>query len=248
MVRDDHLVRAAKNRTLAAAQTRSRAQPTPSTPSTSTGRSATRESAGTVGDVDGDDDDDDDDDDDGAVNPGERRLGDEGRRREGAGARSARPNVLIVELDSVSAAYADRHFPRTRALLARLQHQPPRAAPGSGASEAGAGGLGTVVVDFGLANSVGTASIVNAFALLSGCVGAWTGASGPFEQTPLRAEEVRVTPGEKLVQLGLSPLPPVSLLPVPLPIRQWCPAEAEGGEAARRRMAMKEEGEGIRGV
>jgi hypothetical protein len=36
---------------------------------------------------------------------------------------SLRPNILIVELDSVSTAYSDRHFPRTRELLNSLRIQ-----------------------------------------------------------------------------------------------------------------------------
>jgi hypothetical protein len=34
-----------------------------------------------------------------------------------SGASQKRPNILFLELDSVSQAYADRHFPRTRELL-----------------------------------------------------------------------------------------------------------------------------------
>lgn len=80
---------------------------------------------------------------------------------------AALPNILFIEIDSVSRAYADRHLPKTRALLAKHRIQK---APSQNASAHCPTGL--CAADFELSNVVGAASLVNMLAALSGCVGA----------------------------------------------------------------------------
>eukprot|EP01062_Namystynia_karyoxenos_P043753 TRINITY_DN32030_c0_g1_i1.p1 TRINITY_DN32030_c0_g1~~TRINITY_DN32030_c0_g1_i1.p1 ORF type:complete len:1250 (+),score=272.04 TRINITY_DN32030_c0_g1_i1:69-3752(+) len=63
------------------------------------------------------------------------------------------PSVLVIELDSVSVPYSERHFPRSRAVLARRDL---------------AAGRGQVA-SFERFNSVAAASVGNQMALMSGC-------------------------------------------------------------------------------
>lgn len=87
-------------------------------------------------------------------------------RAKASGAATARPNILFLELDSVSQAYADRHFPRTRELLdsMRLRRR--------GKDESYLCGKNNTLcsVEFPKFSVTGASSIPNQVAVLSGCV------------------------------------------------------------------------------
>ena len=77
------------------------------------------------------------------------------------------PNILFLELDSVSKAYADRHFPRTRELLHSLRLRPNSTDP-SGFS---CGGNETLcAAEFQSFSVVGANSMPNQIAAFGGCV------------------------------------------------------------------------------
>ena len=75
------------------------------------------------------------------------------------------PNVLILELDSVSRGHADRYLPKTMAFLRRLQRD--RGLQTRPSPEAAATHYAT---EFALHNPVGANSIPNQLAMLSGCI------------------------------------------------------------------------------
>jgi hypothetical protein len=93
------------------------------------------------------------------------RLVARAREARAAGRASARhPSVLILELDSVSRAHAQRHLPLTFAFVQSLTR--------ARANAAARGGATTVRgYDFELANVLGVASIANQLPLLAGCLG-----------------------------------------------------------------------------
>jgi hypothetical protein len=80
---------------------------------------------------------------------------------------SSRPNILIIELDSVSTAYSDRHFPRTRELLNSLRIRKNSANPrgfSCGKNET------LCAVEFETVSVVGPSSIPNQLAIFGSCV------------------------------------------------------------------------------
>ena len=72
------------------------------------------------------------------------------------------PSILFIEIDSASAAYADRHFPLTREFLKKHRIRKESAAPSC------AGGI--CAAEFPIFSVVGPNSIANQVAALSGCV------------------------------------------------------------------------------
>jgi Protein of unknown function (DUF229) len=84
-----------------------------------------------------------------------------------ASSSSIRPNILIMELDSVSTAYADRHFPRTRELLNSIRIQKNSTDPiGFSCSKQET----LCAVEFEAVSVVGPSSIPNQLAIFGGCV------------------------------------------------------------------------------
>ena len=72
-------------------------------------------------------------------------------------------NIMFIQVDSVSAAFAERHFARTRGVL--TQHHVKQTYGRVGCP----GGL--CGVNFKQFNAIGAASVVNQIAVLSGCMG-----------------------------------------------------------------------------
>lgn len=79
-----------------------------------------------------------------------------------SGANLARPNILFIEVDSVSLSYADRHFPKTRELLNRYRARQ---------TKAGIDCLDQFCsVEFPLFSVTGANSIPNQVSAFSGCI------------------------------------------------------------------------------
>jgi len=77
--------------------------------------------------------------------------------------KALKPNILLIEVDSVSTAYADRHFPLTRNFL--KAHKPRRSTKGEARCD------GEIcAVDFNLVGLLGANSIANEIPVLSGCM------------------------------------------------------------------------------
>ncbi|CAB9518473.1 multicellular organism reproduction [Seminavis robusta] len=77
-----------------------------------------------------------------------------------------RPNILFVEMDSVSTAYADRHMRRTRELLSTIRMTKNSTVPGGFAC---GGSEKICAVEFETVSVVGASSIPNQVAVMGGC-------------------------------------------------------------------------------
>ena len=84
----------------------------------------------------------------------------------------ARPNILWIEVDSVSRAYADRHFPKTRELLSKYRLRPQEASDGEAFSTTPIYKCNSTKwcsAEFSQMAVVGPNSIPNQIAAFSGC-------------------------------------------------------------------------------
>jgi Protein of unknown function (DUF229) len=89
------------------------------------------------------------------------------KARSSASDRQSKPNILFLEIDSVSVPYADRHFPRTRELLHSLRLRQSDKDPSGFTCNANE----TVCsAEFEAFSVVGASSIPNQIAAFGGCV------------------------------------------------------------------------------
>ena len=126
------------------------------------------------------------------------------------------PNLIHLELDSVSSAYARRHFPRTMAFLQRLEVSATSAPPKQP----------FVSFEFDLLNSVGAASLHNQIPALSGCIASHPGES---EREALRAARY-------MQSLNFKEHPMSWAEDLPFPLRIWCPVGAQMEEGTNTPM------------
>lgn len=162
------------------------------------------------------------------------------------------PNIVIIEIDSVSAAYADRHLPKTRAFLRSLREEHDHDSHNNNnntrpdhdsADEVKPSGV--VSVSFPLFTAVGAATVHNGVASLAGCVAVYDGPQGPRTRTAQALEQW--LPGFTRFDLqGRNVRPKPSFVANPPRLAPFCQTTPENFKQRRRLQGLGTPGLGMR--